>query len=132
MISPPASNAPQSEAAAKFLSEASSGRAGKPGFGAGGGNVVIYKDGAGDFKMAESVRNLGQKTFYRKKDVWQDSTVTDEQARKAIRMKQFSREYFDLAAKHGQRLSKYLVFTEPILLNFDDQTYQIYPPDPQK
>ena len=95
------------------------------------GNIVLYEDADGELKAKATVRNLGQKTFFRKQDVWQDSTVTDEQAKKAIRMKQFSREYFDLAGKHGQRLAKYLAFSEPVLLNFDGQTYQIDPPDPQ-
>lgn len=93
------------------------------------GKVAVYEDANGDLKAALTVRTLGQKTFFHKNNVWRDSTVTDEQVRKAIRIKQFSREYFDLAVKHGRQLAQYLVFREPVLLNFDGQTYQIDPAD---
>ena len=95
------------------------------------GKIALYEDANGHMKAAAAVRNLGQKTFFRKGDIWRDSTVTEEQAKKAIRIKQFSREYFDLAAKHGRSLSKYLTFSEPVLLNFEGKTYQIDPADPQ-
>ena len=86
-------------------------------------------DESGDVKSIDSVRQYGQKTFFRKKDIWQDSTVTTEQQQKAIRVKQFSREYFDLAASHSGTLAKYLVFEEPVVVNLGDQTYQIDPAD---
>ena len=75
----------------------------------------------------QNLRQVGQKTFFRKNNQWQDSTVTDEQSKKAIRVKQFSREYFDLAAKHSGTLAKYIAFDEPVLVNLDDKTYQIDP-----
>lgn len=96
------------------------------------GTIPVYRDADGELQAAANVRNLGQKTFYRRNNLWQDSTVTDEQLKKAKRMKQFSREYFDLAEKHGQRLSKYLAFNEPVVLNFEGEIYQIDPPDPEK
>lgn len=86
-------------------------------------------DESGAVKSLDSVRQLGQKTFFRKSNMWQDSTVTDEQQAKAIRLKQFSREYFDLAASHSGTLAKYLAFEEPVVLNLDGKTYQIDPAD---
>ena len=78
-------------------------------------------------EAAESnLRQVGQKSFFRKNNQWQDSTVTDEQAKKATRIRQFSREYFDLAAKHST-LAKYIAFDEPVLVNLGDTTYQIDP-----
>ena len=79
-----------------------------------------------------NLRQVGQKTFFRKNKLWQDSTVTDEQSKNAIRVKQFSREYFDLAAKHSGTLAKYIAFDEPVLVNLDDKTYQIDPEEPEK
>lgn len=73
-----------------------------------------------------NLRQVGQKSFFRKNNQWQDSTVSDEQAKKAIRVRQFSREYFDLAAKHAA-LAKYIAFDEPVLVNLGDTTYQIDP-----
>lgn len=81
---------------------------------------------------AESnLRQVGQKSFFRKNNQWQDSTVSDEQAKKAIRIRLFSREYFDLAAKHAA-LAKYIAFDEPVLVNLGDTTYQIDPEEPEK
>jgi hypothetical protein len=74
------------------------------------------------------VRNIGQKTFFRRDNRWKDSTITPEQEQQATRVRQFSREYFDLAAAHGGELSKYLAFREPVLLNLDGKIYQIDPP----
>ena len=76
---------------------------------------------------AANVQQIGQKTFFKKDRAWQDSTVTAEQARNAIRVVQFSREYFDLAASHGGQLARYMAFTEPALVNLAGQTYRIEP-----
>lgn len=74
------------------------------------------------------VRNVGQKTFFRRNNQWRDASVTTEQEKKAIRVTQFSPEYFELASRHGGKLAKYVAFEEPVLVNLDDQTYQIDPP----
>ena len=73
------------------------------------------------------VQQVGQKAFFKKDRVWQDSTVTAEQARNAIRVVQFSREYFDLAASQGGKLAQYMAFSEPALVNLDGKTYRIEP-----
>ena len=83
-------------------------------------------------RRQDNVRNIGQKTFFMKNHRWQDSTVNEEQEKKAIRIKQFSKEYFDLAAKHGGTLAKYLAFDEPVILNLGNETYQIDPPEEPK
>jgi len=82
-------------------------------------------------REVSTVRQLGQKTFFRRDNRWRDSTVTPEQEKKAVRIEQFSREYFDLAAKHGGTLSKYLAFEEPLLVNLAGTTYLIEPPKEQ-
>ena len=75
------------------------------------------------------MQQVGQKVFFKKGQQWQDSTVTAEQARNAIHIVQFSREYFDLAASHGGVMAQYLALDEPVLVNLGSQTYQI---DPEK
>ena len=74
-----------------------------------------------------NVRNIGQKSFFRKAKIWRDSTVTPEQEKQAVRITQFSQQYFDLAARHSGKLAKYLAFTEPVLLNLGTHTYLIQP-----
>lgn len=84
-------------------------------------------------QVRTAVRNIGQKTFFRKRGCWRDSAVSPEQEQRAVRIVQFSPEYFDLAASHGGKLAKYLAFSEPVILNLGDRTYQIDPPaDPSQ
>jgi hypothetical protein len=73
------------------------------------------------------VQQVGQKAFFKKDRVWQDSTVTAEQAKNAIRMVQFSKEYFDLAASQGGKMAQYMAFSEPVLVNLGGKTYRIEP-----
>ncbi len=116
---------PTSERARDAAATASSVAPAAP---AAGGLVVL--DEKGEAKSVNSLKQVGLKTFFRKENAWQDSTVTPEQTKGAIRIKQFSKEYFDLAASHGGTLAKYLVFDEPVVLNLADKTYRIDPPDP--
>jgi Ca-activated chloride channel family protein len=95
------------------------------------GQAAITQDAAGEAQVVDSVRNIGQKSFFYKEQRWQDSTVTPEQAKNAVRVAQFSAEYFDLAASHGGTLAKYLAFDEPILVNLGAKTYQIDPAQPE-
>jgi Ca-activated chloride channel homolog len=82
-------------------------------------------------KEAESaeknVRNLGNRTFYRRDGQWVDSQVTKAQEQNAKRVKQFSDAYFKLADRYGRTMSQYLAFDEPVLLNLDGQAYLIEP-----
>jgi Ca-activated chloride channel family protein len=91
------------------------------------GSAVLSQDAEGEVRVLDSVRNLGQKTFFRKDKRWQDSTVTADQVKNATRVVQFSQEYFDLAASHGGILAKYLAFEEPVVVNLGNRTYQIDP-----
>jgi len=75
----------------------------------------------------QKVQTRGRKTFFQKNNQWQDATVTAEQTAQAIRIVQFSQEYFDLAAAHGGVLAKYIAFEEPVLVNLEGKTYQIVP-----
>ncbi len=85
-------------------------------------------EAAGELQKAgETIRNVGNRAFYRRNGQWIDSTLKEDQQQKAIRVKQFSREYFDLAKRFGKRLTQYLVFDEPAIINVDSQAYLIEP-----
>jgi Ca-activated chloride channel family protein len=96
-------------------------------FNAAKGQAVVTQDEEGEVQVLEAVRNVGQKTYFRKNNQWEDSTVTPEQAKNAIRVTQYSKEYFELASAHGGTLAKYLAFDEPVLVNLGTKTYQIDP-----
>lgn len=74
-----------------------------------------------------AVRNVAQKTFYRRDNRWIDSVVTEELEKKAKHVEQFSDEYFALAERHGKALSQYLVFDEPVLIALDGEALLIEP-----
>ena len=78
-------------------------------------------------KAQESVRNIGNRTFYRRQNQWVDSQVTPTQQQNARKVKQFSREYFDLAHRYGRTMSQYLAMDEAVMLNLDGQAYLIEP-----
>ena len=90
--------------------------------------IGFAKDAQRELGRAQvNVRNIGNRTFFRQGNQWVDSQVTAEQEAKAKRIKQFSDEYFALAAKHGRTLAQYLVFDEPVLISVGDQAYLIEP-----
>ena len=78
-------------------------------------------------KAAQTIRNVGNRAFYLRNGQWIDSTLQEGQQQKAIHVKQFSRDYFDLAKRFGKRLTQYLVFDEPAIINVDSQAYLIEP-----
>lgn len=91
-------------------------------------------DGVANFEdsLNSTVVQVGQKSFFRKKGIWQDSAVKEEDEKKATVIVQFSKEYFDLASSHGGKLAKYLVFDEPVVMNLEGKTYRIVPEEPEK
>lgn len=80
-------------------------------------------------KLVRGVQQIGNKAFYQRAadKVWCDSTVTEEMEKKAVAVKQFSDEYFRLCDRHGKKLSQYLVFDEPALVNLEGTVYRIDP-----
>ncbi|HUT93687.1 MAG TPA: VIT domain-containing protein [Thermoguttaceae bacterium] len=85
-------------------------------------------ESAGEMEDAvQTVRNIGNRAFYRRADRWVDSTVTGEQEKAAVRVKQFSDDYFALTRRFGRDLTQYLVFDEPVLVNLESQAYMIEP-----
>jgi len=78
-------------------------------------------------QVQESVRNVGNRTFYKRQSQWIDSQVTPAQQQNARRVKQFSKEYFDLANRYGRSMSQYLAMDEPVMLNLEGQAYLIEP-----
>ncbi len=92
------------------------------------GELSYGKDVAKEAEQAQSsVRNVGNRTFYRRQNQWVDSQLSDKQQQNARRVKQFSREYFDLANRYGRTMSQYLAMDEPVMLNMDGQAYLIEP-----
>lgn len=69
------------------------------------------------------VQTVGRKAFYKRGDRWIDSTVTEEQEKKLIRIERYSEDYFDLVEKHGKEVAQYLAMDEPVVIQIDGQAY---------
>jgi Ca-activated chloride channel family protein len=99
--------------------------------GPGATGAVVREAKSDKEVLVQGVQNVANKSFYRrevaKQQVWVDSTVTEEMEKKAIRVTQFSDEYFRLADRHGKKLAQYLVFDEPAMVNIEGVAYQIDP-----
>ncbi len=81
-------------------------------------------------EMAEAqqtVRQIANRAFYRREGRWIDSTANEDQQKNAVRVKQFSDEYFRLARIHGKEFTQYIVFDEPVIVNVSDRTYLVEP-----
>ena len=74
---------------------------------------------------SQNVRHIGDKTFYFKKNVWVDSTITDELRKtlKTIELTPYSDDYFRIVAENGREFSQYLVFPEGVELNYKGALY---------
>jgi len=82
--------------------------------------------------LGATVVQIGQKTFFRKDNIWKDSSIRAEDKKKATRIVQFSRAYFDLAASHNGKLARYLVFEEAVLIQLEGRLYRIVPEEKEE
>ncbi len=71
-----------------------------------------------------NVRQLGNKTFYRKANRWVDAEVKPEDDAKAKVIEQFSDEFFKLAHSQSAEMNQYLSFEEPVTVNLNGQVYR--------
>ncbi len=74
--------------------------------------------------VLDTVKSVGAKTFFYRGDRWVDSSATEEQLKKPISVKRFSKEYFALVTKHGKDVAKYLAMEGKVVLRLDDVVYE--------
>jgi Ca-activated chloride channel family protein len=89
------------------------------------GLVVRAKDKEGNETVAETVRQVGSKTFYYRDRGWIDSAVGPDEAGKAVVLKQFSDDYFTLARSQSAEQNQYLTFAELVTVKLGDTVYRI-------
>jgi len=87
----------------------------------------LYESESEIRQAQQTVRQIANRAFYLREGQWVDSTATEAQQKNAVRVKQFSDEYFRLAKHHGKELTQYLVFDEPVIVNVADRTYLVEP-----
>jgi len=72
-----------------------------------------------------NVQNIGGKTFFLRKDRWIDSTANEKQQQQARKIKRYSKEYFNLASRHGRDAAKYLALEGDVTVVLDGQAYEL-------
>jgi Ca-activated chloride channel family protein len=92
------------------------------------GQVALAKNLEGKDVAVSTVRTVGVKTFFRRGDVWIDSSVTPEQEAKATVIVQFTDAYFQLAKDRDTERNAYLTFNEAVVVDLDGTVYRINPP----
>ena len=76
-------------------------------------------------KVAQNVRQIGNKAFYRRGDRWVDSSVTPEKEKQTVKLKRFSPEYFELVDKYGREAAKYLANDDAVTVELGGKIYEI-------
>ncbi len=79
-------------------------------------------------KPVERVKRIGAKTFYRRANRYVDSGATKEQIAAAVKVEQFSDEYFDLLKELGDEAKDYLAEESEVLVVLKGKAYLITPP----
>jgi Ca-activated chloride channel family protein len=74
-----------------------------------------------------NVLNVGQKTFYKKNNIWIDGSVSETEKSKAIVVNRFSTEYFNLAKGQSAEFNTYLSVEGNVLVKLNNRVYNIVP-----
>jgi Ca-activated chloride channel family protein len=83
-----------------------------------------------DAEGIQRVKHIGAKTFFLRKNRYVDSDATKEQIAVAIKIEQFSDQYFDLLVKLDEESRVYLAEESELLVVLKGKTYLIVPPKP--
>jgi Ca-activated chloride channel family protein len=74
--------------------------------------------------VATTVINVGKKTFFQRKDRWEDSVLTEEQLQNVKRIERYSDEYFALSKQYGKEVAKYLALEGKVVILLGNQAYE--------
>lgn len=90
-----------------------------------GGRGVRYYDAVeGRDKIANTVFQVGRKTFFRRGNHWVDSTVSVADEKQIKKIERYSRAYFDLIDQHGVHVAPYLAMEDGVTIKLGGETYQ--------
>jgi Ca-activated chloride channel family protein len=113
----------QRQAKASFQRANNANQFGGGGLGGGGARVLDLK--SDKQVVLNTVHSVAGKTFFRRDETWEDSTITEEQRKTAIKVTRFSDEYFKLARELGKDASRYLAVEGKLLVVIMGQAYKV-------
>lgn len=88
------------------------------------GAFDLKKEGRFGEVLSETMKQIGDKTFYLTKGVWYDSQYTEKDKDKITKIKYLSDEYFKLI-KDSPQLAKYLAVSDKVVICSGDKVYEI-------
>jgi Ca-activated chloride channel family protein len=74
--------------------------------------------------VVPTVLNVGKKTFFRRNDRWEDSTLTDSLLENVKKIQRYGKEYFDLTVRFGKDVAKYLAIEGNVIVVLDNVAYE--------
>ncbi len=94
------------------------------------GQAAGAKDAEGKDTVAETVRQVGAKTFYFKDNGWLDSAVGADEIGTATVLKQFSDAFFAFVRTQTAEQNQYFTFAERVTVKLDGKVYRVDPGAP--
>ena len=85
---------------------------------------VSYKDKDGNTNNINTIRKIGTKTFYQFEGAWVESTINQKDIEKAIAIKKFSNEYFNISKGQKASFNQYLSDKEEIVVRLNQKIYR--------
>ena len=125
---PSVASAPAVSGPAAPASVGALGRVGSGGLGGRMSGMAAAKASADhrrDEAASTNMRQVGNKTFFRKDSRWVDSSIKAEDLGKAKVVEQFSDAYFDLARGQSAESNQFLTFEEPVTVELGGKVYRI-------
>lgn len=84
-------------------------------------------DVEGNTKDVDTLRQIDERTYYRKNGVWTDATLNEDEIAQATPLTMFSEEYFALLANLSPAERSQLNFVEPALVRLAGKVYRLEP-----
>ncbi len=75
-----------------------------------------------------TVLHIGTKTFFWRKSRWEDSTLTEQQAKEVQKIERFGDTFFKLVNQFGKSAAKYLSIDQPLVVVLNGQAYSFESP----
>ncbi len=78
-------------------------------------------------EVTSNVLNVGNKTFFKKDDIWVDGLLEEDEQEKVLKIQRFSQDYYKLAAGQSAEFNQYLSVEGNVLVKLNGKVYNIVP-----
>ncbi|MCB0477660.1 MAG: VWA domain-containing protein [Crocinitomicaceae bacterium] len=79
--------------------------------------------GAADKKEEKRILNVSGKTFYKEKDTWIESNISKIEQDKAVVIKKYTKEYFDISNQNSASMNQVLSLKGNVIVNLNGKIY---------